>query len=344
MGRTAISDLLDGAGALGFLLRLRARTPAPWLTVLTYHRIANPVLAAELDQEVVDARPEEFEQQLSFLEKYCNVISLEDVLAFQRGQRLPPNPVLITFDDGYRDNYETAFPILQKHGMKAVFFIATEFIQQRRLFWWDRLSYLVKKSKCDVLELTYPKKLTVLLGTSDADRAQAVHKLLPIVKSHYGLDFERFFEGIEEAADVPLTGATERKLAEEHLMTWRQVRALSDAGMSVQSHTRTHRPLHALTPRDLLDELGGSREELSSILGRDVDAIAYPVGRTLQSAPHARAAIRRAGYKLGFSNGTGLNNIWKFDAMEVRRFCLECDCPPSYFRAMVALPYFGYTD
>jgi peptidoglycan/xylan/chitin deacetylase (PgdA/CDA1 family) len=343
MARTLISDVLDGAGALGFLLRLRARTAAPWLTVLTYHRVANPLVAADVDQEVVDARPEDFEQQLTFLKKYCNVIDLEDLRAFQRGYKLPPNPVLITFDDGYRDNYETAFPILKSHGMTAVFFIATAFIQERRLFWWDRLNYLVKRSKREVLELTYPTKLSVVLGQGAERRAEAVRQLLPVVKSHYAIELDRFLDGIEAASGVALTGAIEKKLAEEHLMTWKDVRELSDGGMSVQSHTRTHRPLQQLTARDLLDELGGSREELAAVLGRDVDAIAYPVGRSLLSAPHARTAIRRAGYKLGFSNGTGLNNIWKFDAMEVRRLCLERDCTPSYFRAMVAVPHFAYS-
>lgn len=343
MVRTRISDVLDGAGALGLLLRLRARAQAPWLTVLTYHRIACPLVAADVDQDVVDARPEEFEQQLSFLGKYCSVIGLEDVLAFQRGKSLPPNPVLITFDDGYRDNYTTAFPLLKKHGMKAVFFIATTFVQDRRMFWWDRLNYLIKQSKREVLGLTYPMKQSVVLGESARERAKIVRELLPVVKSHYNLNFQRFLDEVEEASGVNLSGATERRLADEHLMTWNEVRELADAGMSVQSHTRTHRPLKTLTPGDLIDELGGSREELKSILGRDVEAVAFPVGRSLRSAPHARAAVRQAGYKLGFSNGTGLNNVWKFDAMEVRRLCMEVDCSPSYFRAMVALPHFAYS-
>ncbi|MEO6420555.1 MAG: polysaccharide deacetylase family protein, partial [Polyangiaceae bacterium] len=196
MARTQISHLLDGAGALGLLLRLRARTQAPWLTVLTYHRIANPLVAADVDQDVVDARPEEFEQQLAFLGKYCSVIGLDDLLAFQRGRALPPNPVLITFDDGYRDNYETAFPMLKSRGMTAVFFIATSFIQERRMFWWDRLSYLIKRSKRGVLELTYPFKQSVVLGDGIRARAEIVRELLPLVKSHYGLDVQRFLDEI----------------------------------------------------------------------------------------------------------------------------------------------------
>jgi peptidoglycan/xylan/chitin deacetylase (PgdA/CDA1 family) len=342
MARTLVSHVLDGTGAFTALLKLRGQAPTPWLTVLTYHRIAHPLTASNVDDGVVDARPEAFERQLLFLKRHCNVIALDDLLAFRRGGPLPPNPVLVTFDDGYKDNHDVALPILARHRVKAVFFIATSFIAERRLFWWDKVSYLLKRSTRETLELEYPRRQAIALGVTRADRARAVRLTLAIIKAHYGLDLPRFLEDVERASGVSLSRELETRMANELLLSWEDVRRLRQAGMSVQSHTRSHRVLHTLSPAELSDELSGSRAELEAVLGERVHAVAYPVGKGLHCAPHARNAIRAAGYDLGFSNGTGINHVWRFDPLDVKRMSLEVDVPDSYFHGMVALPYFAY--
>jgi peptidoglycan/xylan/chitin deacetylase (PgdA/CDA1 family) len=342
MARTFVSHVLDGTGAFAALLKLRNHTPTPWLTVLTYHRIAHPLSASAIDDGVVDARPEAFERQLLFLKRHCNVITLDDLIEFRNGRPLPPNPVLVTFDDGYKDNHDVALPILARHGIKAVFFIATSYLAERRLFWWDKVSWLLKRSTRETLELEYPKKLTIAMGRSRAERSRAVRATLAVIKSHYGLDVARYLEEVERASGVSLPRELEVRMTDELLMSWDDVRALRRAGMSVQSHTRNHRTLHTLSSKELVDELAGSREELEGVLGERVRAVAYPVGKGLQCAPHARNAIRAAGYELGFSNGTGINHVWRFDPLDVKRLSLEVDVPDSYFHGMVALPYFAY--
>jgi peptidoglycan/xylan/chitin deacetylase (PgdA/CDA1 family) len=342
MARTLVSHVLDGTGAFSALLRLRGHAPPPWLTVLTYHRIAHPMTASNVDDGVVDARPEAFERQLLFLKRHCNVITLDDLLEFRNGAPLPANPVLVTFDDGYKDNHDVAMPILARHGIKAVFFVATGFLAERRLFWWDKVSYLVKRSQRETLELEYPKKQTIVLGTSRVDRVRAVRATLKTIKAYFGLDVERYLDDVERASGVSLSRDVELRMTDDLLMSWDDVRSLRRAGMSVQSHTRSHRVLHTLSAAELAAELGGSREELEGVLGERVCAVAYPVGKGLHCAPHARNAIRAAGYDLGFSNGTGINHVWRFDPLDVKRLSLEVDVPDSYFHGMVALPYFAY--
>jgi len=342
MARTRLSKLLDGTGALSLVLRLRSHASSPWLTVLTYHRVTDPALAEMVDGDVVDARPEAFEEQLVFLKRYCHLIGMDDLLAFRRGASLPHNPVLLTFDDGYRDNHDTVLPILVRQGVRAVFFIATRFIEERRLFWWDRVSYLVKQSRRESLTLTYPRPVTLAIGTSRAERIVAAHRAMAVIKSHYDLDLARYLDDLERATGVTLPREVERRMVDELMMNWDHVRALRRAGMSVQSHTREHRVLYTLSESGLRNELEGSKHDLEEVLGERIDAVAYPVGKALHRAPHARNAIRAAGYELGFTNGTGTNPVWRFDPMDVRRLSLEVDVPPSYFRGMVALPYFAY--
>src|SRR5687768_58511 len=122
-------------------LRLRARARVPYLTILTYHHIDDPPPGYEFDPGVADATPAQFERQLDFLDKHCTVIGVDELCTALDGGPLPPNPAMITFDDGYRSCAEVALPMLAARNMRAVFFIPTWFVEERRLFWWERIHW-----------------------------------------------------------------------------------------------------------------------------------------------------------------------------------------------------------
>src|SRR5437762_5792628 len=109
------------------LLRLR-RTPA--LSVLIYHRVldtTDPLRPSE-------PTGAEFELRMRWLKANFNVISLADAVAGLKSRALPPRALAITFDDGYRDNCQTAMPILTRLGLPATFFIATGYLDGGRMF------------------------------------------------------------------------------------------------------------------------------------------------------------------------------------------------------------------
>jgi peptidoglycan/xylan/chitin deacetylase (PgdA/CDA1 family) len=279
---------------------------------------------------------------MALVSRSFDVVGIDDLIAFRRGARLPKNPLLVTFDDGYRDNYEAALPVLKKHGVRAVFFIATHYMTERRLFWWDRINYVLKRSPRDAVTLSYPEPATLPLTGHERARARAIRRALRVVKDHHALDLERFLTELAEAAGVSLSREDERAIVDRLLMTWDEVRALRAAGMDVQSHTSTHRVLQTL-PDDALDrELRGSREVLEAELREPVRAVSYPVGKPLRLTPHIRTAVRRAGYELGFSNGTGINHAWDTDPLDIRRISLDAGLSFAFFRTMLALPYLAY--
>src|SRR5262249_24345438 len=129
-----------------FLLRARARLRMSWLTVLTYHRVVDLESAIILDPDVVDADLVEFELALDLLQRYFNLVSIVDVIASRSGHDLPPNPALLTFDDGYRDNYDVVLPILLRRGISATFFIATAYPDAETLYWWDKLALIIRRA------------------------------------------------------------------------------------------------------------------------------------------------------------------------------------------------------
>jgi peptidoglycan/xylan/chitin deacetylase (PgdA/CDA1 family) len=338
MARRELCQLLESAGALEAILRARAGSRWPWLTVLTYHRIHPDPAAQPFDPGVIDATPDEFEKQVMTLRRYFSIVGLEDLRRHLRGGSLPPNPAVLTFDDGYRDCYDRVLPILLRHGVIGTFFVATSYVTERKVFWWDRISYIVKRSVRDRIEITYPIHIVLELKNQ---RERATAELLRLVKRWHNLDIERFLDELTVSAAVPWSAELERQYADELVMSWDQVRALRRAGMEIHSHTHTHRVLQTVPQAELVSELAGSRLDLEEQLGERVSSVSYPVGRPIAQDPAIRSMVAAAGYDLGFSNMNGVTFTWggRFDPLDVQRMRMGTDVPAAYFRGFLALPW-----
>jgi len=337
--RAQLAAWVDRAGLADLVLRTRAQLPQHALTVVTYHRVQPSHAPAPFDEQVIDATPESFDSQLGTIAQHFRTVGIDDLIGFLDGKPLPPNPILITFDDGYRDNRTHALPLLQKHGLRAVFFVVSKAIEERRVFWWDRIAYLIKQSTRTALDLTYPSRFHIPLEP----RRPAIDAVLRLVKDGWNLDLARFLDELAVAAGVSYTRQDDQRHANSLLMTWDEVRQLADAGMDVESHTRTHRLLGTIPPDQLSDELRGSRQELEAVLDRPVRALAYPAGGgDATTRPVLRDALRAAGYQLAFTSATGINQLVvapTLDRFGIRRVCIDHDLPPSYFRAFLAMPF-----
>jgi peptidoglycan/xylan/chitin deacetylase (PgdA/CDA1 family) len=333
--RDALASLLHRSGAVDRLLELRAHVNVPWLSILTYHRFPRATGEETFDDGVIDTTPDELDEHLRHVRRHFTLVGVDELCEFAAGGSLPRNPLALTFDDGYLDNYEVALPILQRHGCKAIFFVATRFTGERRLFWWDRLAYLVKQSQRSCIELSYPERFRVELG----DRNRAVFQLLRFVKRCSSVDLERLLNELSVAAGVPWCRDREREYAEQLLMTWDHLRALRRAGMDVESHTRSHRILQTLSDAELAEELIGSANDLERELGARPRALAYPVGRPLAKGSPIRDAMSRAGYRVGLTNGTGSTPAWgRRDPFGIRRLTVARQLPTSVLLSMLALP------
>jgi peptidoglycan/xylan/chitin deacetylase (PgdA/CDA1 family) len=333
--RQRLASLLHQTGVMRAALALRSSVLSPWLSVLTYHRFPNPTGKDLFDDEVVDVTPECFERQIVALQRHFTLVGVDELCAFAAGRPLPPNAVAITFDDGYLDNYEIALPILRRHGAKAVFFLSTGCIGERRLYWWDRVAYILKRTPRHAFKLNYPFQVEISL----ADRPVALERILRLMKTHPALDLERFLDELAHAAEVAWSQKLERTFAERLLMTWDHVRELRRAGMDVQSHTRTHRVLDTLPPPDLHDELAGSRADLEREVGEPARALAYPVGNALGKNSPIRAAMAQAGYEIGLSSNTGSNLLGgPVDRYNIRRQAVDRNLSEAYLLAMLTLP------
>jgi peptidoglycan/xylan/chitin deacetylase (PgdA/CDA1 family) len=341
--RLQLARVLDRAGVLGLVLKARARALLPWktLTVLTFHRVARTG-GPGFDPDVNDTTPEEFDRQVGVLKRYFTLIDTAALDAHRTGGGLPPNPAMITFDDGYRDNHDEALPILKRHGVKAVFFIATQYVDERRIFWWERLNRAVAATTRRRLELRYPED-RVFDVSSDQGRREAVRALLLVVKKHVGLDLPRFLGEVEEAAGVPLDREQERGLADALVMSWDHVRALKAAGMDVQSHTHQHRILQTIGDEEVTADLRTSRSLLEAQIDAPVYALAYPAGKPISAHPGLRRAVRRAGIRVGLTTAPAAVRLGRsVDWLDIPRVTVERGMTEPFFRSCLAFPQLTY--
>ena len=331
-----VASLLDRTGVLDVALQLRRAAPIPTVSIVTFHRIAEPAGGEPYDPDVVDATPAQFRRHVETLARIGTPIGIEALIGALDGRALPPNPVMITFDDGYRSCRDIALPIHRRLGVPATFFIATAFATGRKLYWWEQIAAILHGARRRIGYLAYPRPLRV-----DARDPGARRSLNAAIKNTRGLDLDRFLGELRAALEVPWSPEIEAGLAAPLIMTWDDIRALADAGMDIESHTRTHRVLETLDRDALEDELVGSRRDLEIQLDRPVRAVAYPVGRC--PPPSVRRAVAEAGYRIGLTNASGVNYLWPaatrlVDPFEIRRISTGRLQSDALFLTQIAVP------
>jgi len=301
------------------------------LMVLNYHRIGN----AEddlLDPDIFSATAEQFNDQISYMKRRVSLVTLEEALTFIDGtskDKARCCRVLITFDDGYLDNYEIAFPILRSHEAQGVFFLTTNMVGSCDVPWWDHIAYLVKTARKRRFQLRYPSDLIVNLdekGLTESLRTILWHYKLP-----GNSDPARFIRELEEESKGDKPPRTQRRF-----LNWDEAREMSRGGMTMGSHSHSHAMLSQLSTDQQREELTKSRAILKAQLGVETNTLAYPVGIRDSFTNQTQKIAREAGYRAAFSFYGGTNLPGKTMPYDVRRIGIEVQSR-SRFRVQVAV-------
>ena len=291
---------------------------APGALILLYHR----VFEAVSDPQLLCVTPQHFAEHLEHLRCHYQIIRLADLARALTEKRLPKGAVVLTFDDGYADNFYNAKPLLERYDIPATVFVTTGYIGQEREFWWDELDRLLLQSG------TLPETLRLSANGStcqwELDEAARYsedvyrrHRCWNVLEKNDPSARQRLYRSLCQllrplpegerrnvldellrwAGAEPMVRPTHRTLSSDEV-SHLAVGGLVDAG----AHTVTHPVLSALPVAGQRSELQGSKACLEDILGRPITTFSYPYGSRCDYTVQTVAVVREAGFDCACSN------------------------------------------
>ena len=275
----------------------------------------------KFDDGVVSCSPEVFEQQIEFLSINRNLVTMDQVAdAFTGRSVLPKMPALITFDDGYADNYTNAFPILKKYRAPACFFLPSRRFSTRLLEWWDNLAYAVKSAAPGRYSLLIDGSSVVLDLNGVDSRNRASADLIERAKSSRVVTEDLF-------SALGVLPPTESEQSDQIMSDEQVFEILSEDGYSIGGHSVSHSILANLSSDQQLYEIVQSKKELQDRFQCVVRAFAYPVGRREHYSAVSIEAVETANFDCAFNfrqNALDVNmsqtNRFDIDRISLPRF------------------------
>lgn len=256
--RRLLFFLLEYAG-VNALFRLSHKNA---LTIVLYHGVAPREPRGIYNYRGKFILPGVFKKQLKYFKRHYTLIGLEEGVRLLRAGTLPPYALAITFDDGYRNFYAHAYPVLKDLGVPATMFLPSDFVLEKKPLWVDRLEYAVGKDAGTFDERTArDAALRETLKTLGPDERE---RRLQDIERRTGATFNDF-EG-ERSVYAPLS--------------LEDIREMQGAGIQFGAHTKTHPILSRIVVDDVLvEEIRGSREVLQREIGSISGIFAYPNGQ-----------------------------------------------------------------
>jgi peptidoglycan/xylan/chitin deacetylase (PgdA/CDA1 family) len=299
----------------------------PCLLVLTYHRVLpldHP--DRETEQPGMLVTPELLAMHFEVLKEYFTPVHLDDWLrAAKEGDPPPGRSLAITFDDGWRDNYDYAFPVLKAAEMPATLFLVTDMVGSHYQFWPNRLAKVIKawtSGYSHHLDEKTRRRMIALGIPLDLSGSNATPELIDEVISRCKTSDDASMHALLDQMESVLPVSRAGDARARDLLDWEEVRKMADSGLvRFGSHSRRHTRLRADVPlAEVEDEVAGSRRILEVKLGRASPLFCYPNG---DYSPAAYEMVRGA-----YDGAVSTQRGWNFpgeDAHMVRRISTHED-------------------
>jgi peptidoglycan/xylan/chitin deacetylase (PgdA/CDA1 family) len=302
----AIAHALYAVGLLQLWIAYAFRRKA---VVLTYHRVlSDEAYRRTWSHPGIIVHRDTFERHLQVIRRLFRVLTVAELVAqIERREPFDGPCCVITFDDGWRDTFEEAWPALRHYGMPAVVFLPADFIGSNAAFWQERLGRLLhcvwRRCAADAAfrhrgEAMLPPGAARVLGAEAGEVRGAIHDLVQSYrnKAAGGDDPGRLASALESL----LEGDDEPSV--DRFMTWDEVRRMAADGVSFGGHGMSHTLLTTIPMDEVAREVRESKKHLEREVGRQVVAFSYPNGNW--NAEIAEQ-VRQAGFRIAFSTERG---------------------------------------
>jgi peptidoglycan/xylan/chitin deacetylase (PgdA/CDA1 family) len=262
------------------------------LVVPMYHRVlpkGDERLLTE--QPGMYVHPETFRMHVRTLKHHFEIVRLSDWIArAYSGKRLPSRACAITFDDGWRDNYQYAYPVLREEGVSATIFACSDMVGTNKSFWPERLALLLRvmdapSRREELKQFDWLKALCPSLGSETEITVTSIDEAINLAKQSYSDD--ALMRRLDEA---------QVNFTDPALLDWGQVREMVEKGVvDIGSHTRRHvRMSRGMSERVMHDEIVESKRVLEHNTGTSVELFCYPNGNITPEADHMVRTTYRA--------------------------------------------------
>lgn len=279
------------------------------LRILTYHRIDQPERRPDLDPGLISASPAAFAKQVDYVARKYDPVDLMQLLeARNGGAPLPERAVLFSFDDGYRDFAEIAWPILKRAGVPAVVFVPTAYPDHpERSFWWDRLHRAANHSDRKAIDAPFGGRLPL---RTQREKRDSLGRLRAYVKDLPAEQSESVVSKLCE--QLGSNGNTS-----DSVLSWDELRKLAADGVQFASHSEHHVILTRCTPERVRDEVRNSQAALEREIGPMPRTLAYPDGAENEMV---RKILREEKFSLAFARIEGHSDL-SDPSLDTLRLC-----------------------
>jgi peptidoglycan/xylan/chitin deacetylase (PgdA/CDA1 family) len=305
--------------------------------VLTYHRVVSHEVAERQHiQPGMYMLEESFAAHIAYLRGRFTILSLDELLDLWRTNQFKRDRsyCVITFDDGWRDNYQFAFPILRRYAVPATIFLATDFIGTTRWFWPDRMMLVLERARAQASDPTTRDQVSAMLDDTVGVRQSTDEGGFTFAKSGMPIDSGAIIElckkkeldEIEDLIDrlgrvLCLAGPSERVL-----LDWTEVSEMAAQGVSFGSHSCSHRILTNIPLPEVSRELIESRNTMLQHGVTPSSAFCYPNGNF---NPGIQELVRESGYRAAVGCEIGLEGDRPEDPYALKRVSLHEDSSSS---------------
>lgn len=295
--------------------------------ILMFHRVIPAQKKRRIhNHDSLEITPEQLETTIKYFKKrkyrFCSLDELHQLLL---AKRTPSEKLVVfTFDDGYKDNLQVAYPILKKHQVPFTIYITTGFLERKAILWWYILEDLLLQQK--QVQFHWKGKDFAFNCRSQYEKELAFTKIRSLINQSFMLGdamemFKVIFGDFEHKVHA---------LAESMMMNWEEIRSLSKEKLAtIGAHTINHFPLAQLSPEALRHEIIDSKVQLENSIDATVDHFAYPFGKKTEASHREFELIKELGFKTGTTTRMGniflehANHLECLPRISINRFTTE---------------------
>ena len=314
------------------------------ILVLLYHGVTDDLSCRENSIRNYNSKHLDktiFEYQIQKISKVCNIVSMDNLVENWIENREFKGPTaLVTFDDGFKNNFNVAIPILEKYNIPSIFYISTGNINKNKLFWVDQLELLFDNTKINQINLENTPtlfKLSSFKGDNLVihNRNEKIY-LLNVVKKCLKLYSPRQRNEIIKTLFLELEISDCFKAEDCHhdysLLTWKEIAKMDlNPLVTIGGHSRWHNILSKLTGKELKNEISGSIQDLNNNLDSFSGHYAYPEGQPEHFNLETQNVLRDNGVKACPSAIQGFTYMNKHSLFDFPRIMVGIDPTSNTF-------------